>query len=204
MTGTPKTLSSQIAEFCAEISPGEHPRYLEITPEPNSEQNDCFEIVRKKTLLDGGVILFGWSIWEWPSVYLEAEHHAVWQSAEGQPPVDLTPSANPSVTRRLFLPDQSAIYDYENEGIRRDNKRRALNSDRTILELFSMAEARSNFWNGIPGVGPVSLSFAQARKRQEIDGKMALLTQTLAYRYTGRNDPCFCQSGKKFKRCHGA
>jgi preprotein translocase subunit SecA len=36
-------------------------------------------------------------------------------------------------------------------------------------------------------------------------GSVATATRTVADRdKIGRNDPCWCGSGKKFKKCHGA
>jgi hypothetical protein len=59
---------------------------------------------------DGGEILYGWAIWEWPRVFIEAEHHAVW--SKGGCLTDVTPQVPPADTI-LFLPDTERAYDYE-------------------------------------------------------------------------------------------
>lgn len=118
--------------------------------------NDCFECLRQKVARNGGRIQFGWAIWEWPRVYGEAEHHAVYEPSTGPPWVDIAPSALLEIWRRLFLPDNGALYDFENEGTLRDNKRLALGDDSMIKELFAAAERRLAILNNIPGVGAVA------------------------------------------------
>ena len=36
------------------------------------------------------------------------------------------------------------------------------------------------------------------------DNNTEILTQKNQNKKMGRNEPCFCGSGKKFKHCHGA
>ena len=40
------------------------------------------------------------------------------------------------------------------------------------------------------------------RARQRLEAQQPLVKA--AHEDVGRNDPCWCGSGKKFKRCHGA
>src|SRR5260370_21685985 len=115
MTGTPKAISVRIRELCQRINSGVQPIFMSIKPEPSGAASDCFECVRLKVQRYGGRIQFGWVIWEWPLVYIEAEHHAVYEPPTGPPWVDITPSAESEI-RRLFLPDNTAVYDFENEG----------------------------------------------------------------------------------------
>jgi preprotein translocase subunit SecA len=51
----------------------------------------------------------------------------------------------------------------------------------------------------------------QRRKRRELEqarmagaGEMQPVQQVVRGEKVGRNDPCPCGSGKKFKNCHGA
>jgi preprotein translocase subunit SecA len=62
---------------------------------------------------------------------------------------------------------------------------------------------------GVPGVtgGPVGAMAAPAgaqrfQEAQQAGG--ASVQQRVVERKIGRNDPCWCGSGKKFKKCHGA
>ena len=48
------------------------------------------------------------------------------------------------------------------------------------------------FWDDQEQATAVSAEHASAARRLEENEKL------------GRNDPCWCGSGKKFKKCHGA
>jgi hypothetical protein len=154
---------------------------------------------------EGGRIQYGWAIWERPRVYIEAEHHAVYEPPGGLPWLDITPSASPEITRRLFLPDDTAVYDFENEGVLRDNFRLALSDDPIIQKFFAVAAERSAFLNTIPGVNVTVYDVDQQTltRISQIDEQLAELQLALAMKYTPQSAPCFCGSGTKFKRCHG-
>jgi hypothetical protein len=101
-TRTPAAITAAIRHLCQEISPDYEPRFVEISPEPGSKPNECFSNVETKIKDDGGELVYGWAIWEWPRVFVEAEHHAVWRNGGGL--VDVTPHV-PLSERILFLPD---------------------------------------------------------------------------------------------------
>ena len=47
--------------------------------------------------------------------------------------------------------------------------------------------------------GSVATSFAP-----QASGSTSTATAVNEHKDVGRNDPCWCGSGKKFKKCHGA
>src|SRR5260370_23371280 len=100
-TRTPPSLSSSVLEFCRHVNPAGLPVYVTITPMVGCRANDCFGCVKQKVERDGGRVQFGWAIWEWPGVYIEAEHHAVYEGQPGPPWLDITPSALSQVRPRL-------------------------------------------------------------------------------------------------------
>lgn len=110
----PDKLSAQVVDFCLQISSA-NPVYISTTPDPGCEINDCFNCVRQKVVREGGRIQFGWSIWEWPKVYIEAEHHAVYAPPDISELLDITPSAVFD-TRRLFLLDDSRCLQFRKRG----------------------------------------------------------------------------------------
>jgi hypothetical protein len=203
MMQVPSPAAAHVRDLCQKIKAGADPVYIAITPEPGCEVADCFNCIRQKVARDGGRIQFGWALWEWPRVYVEAEHHAVYEPSTGPPWKDITPSALPHISRRLFLPDDTAVYDYANEGIRRENVRIAVAGDPLITELFRLAEERNAILNAIPGVGEVTLEGDTAVRFQHIREQQARVEFQLAMNYTPQNAPCPCGSGQKFKRCHG-
>jgi hypothetical protein len=202
-TGTPTSITSTVLDFCRHVNPAGLPLYVTITPAKGCRANDCFGCVKEKLERDGGRIQFGWAIWEWPGVYIEAEHHAVYDSQTGPPLLDITPSQLSQVRRRLFLPDDNAFYDFENEGVRRDNIRSALTDDVLIQQFFAAASEKSRVWNTVPGVGVVSLDRETCERLERLERDLGRVFYDLAIKYTPRGALCFCDSGKKFKRCHG-
>lgn len=173
---------------------------LEIAPTPQAEPQECFGNVKKAVEQYGGEIVFGWTVWEWPGVYIEAEHHAIWRKPDGTL-VDITPSPDGDKSR-VFVADPSAIYDFENEGCRRENIRKALSKDPIIAEFFRYARLRHQVMNGIHSVGQVQIPIAVANQIAIIERHMSSLIAAIGMRHTRPNDPCYCGSGRKFKKCH--
>lgn len=200
---TPSPNERHIVEFCRSISPQAKPVILPISPEADALPLECFQNVRTKVAKEGGRIVFGWAIWEWPGVYMEAEHHAVYEVPAATEWLDITPSETPGFVNRLFIEDATAIYDFDNEGVRRDNRRRALRNDTLIKEFFQGAEMLTEAMNKLPGVGEIAIPQPVAHYIQHLQMRQAHITMQLAKKYSKRNDPCFCRSGKKFKVCHG-
>jgi len=66
-----------VAALREQILPGGSPVYLRVDPEADCEPMACFAKVRRKVDRDGGRAQFGWAIWIWPRIVIEAEHHAV-------------------------------------------------------------------------------------------------------------------------------
>jgi hypothetical protein len=184
MARTPEAISAQVLDLCRRINPGAAPGYIPVTPEPGCTPNDCFECVRRRVAREGGRIQFGWSIWEWPRVYVEAEHHAVYEPPTGPPWMDVTPSALPEIWRRLFLPDNSAVYHFENEGVLRDNIRLALSDDPLVQEFFAAAEKKLAIVNRIPGMGAVPVDPGTARELEAAERELARITYSLGMKYT--------------------
>jgi hypothetical protein len=201
---TPTAVSPQVKELCSQINPHAQPVYITITPEAGCLPNDCFACVRQKMAHIGGQIRWGWAIWEWPRVFVEAEHHAVYEPPTGPPWIDITPSPFPEIKRRLFLLDEHATYDFENEGVRRYNRRLALGDDALIQEFFAAASEEETIWDSIPGIGAFSIDTKTAARLSAVQNRKEQLVYQLAMKYTPQNAPCFCASGKKFKRCHGS
>ena len=57
---------------------------------------------------------------------------------------------------------------------------------------------------GLAGVGVgASTMPAQQDLRENRGDEAAVPAQRVNGKKIGRNDPCYCGSGKKYKRCHG-
>jgi hypothetical protein len=137
-TITPPEIDETVRKFCLAISPENAPVYVEVVPHGVAKQDECFPNVRNIVRSKGGEIAYGWTIWIWPKVLVEAEHHAVWQKSDGTL-VDITPKAH-AEKQILFLPDPGRIYDFEMER-RLDNVRRAI-ADNEEVRLYISLVAR--------------------------------------------------------------
>jgi hypothetical protein len=159
--------------------------------------------VQQKVERERGRVRYGWALWEWPRVFIEAEHHGVHEAPDGTL-TDLTPSMDedPQVAR-LFLPDDTAVYDFDRPDARRDNIRQALAADPLIDEYLKLPAEITDIMNRTPGQGAVSVEGADAQRLKFIVTRMSHLKRQIAQKYTSQGAPCYCGSGRKFKRCHG-
>lgn len=197
MSGTPERVTPAIASLCRDVSPGHEPIYVDVAPDPEARPSECFPNVRARVARDGGEILYGWVIWEWRRVFIEAEHHAVWLS-EGRM-LDITPHVPPS-TRVLFLPDPDRAYDFVTER-RLQNRRQSLDE---LPMASAWVEAANDLWNYVEASSQGrTINMSEARftaLRDRMAHLQAAIFVALAAS-TKRNDPCFCGGGRKFKVC---
>lgn len=202
-TTTPPTISDHVLDFCRFVEPNSDPLYLAVEPAPQAEVNDCYTAVEEMVRQQGGTVCYGWQIWEWPLVMIEAEFHSVWRDPSGVLH-DITPKI-PPIPRILFLPDPTRQY----EGRQVNNIRRALQDGPEVLEFFTACDTEFEFMNRGARAdqhGQVVLSGQDAREYQQLlRNKASALARLVRSQppAPGRNDLCPCGSGKKFKKCHG-
>ena len=187
-TTTPLIISKQIRDLCEKINPECKPFHIEVNPDKNSIPHECFENVKLRVRKQGGSIQHGWYIWEWPTIYVEAEFHAVWVSPSGEF-VDITPN-DYGVNRILFLPDRDKTF----TGQRVDNVRIALRNDPNIIEFIKNAE---QVFLAVQENDINTLKTLNSRKKELLS-----YLNNLNIKFS-RNDPCFCGSGLKYKKCCG-
>ncbi len=185
-TRTPLAISDKILALCQSISKSESPVYVQCKPEPYAQINECIPAVKKKVKECGGRIRYGWQIWEWPNVLIEAEFHSIWVSPDGQL-LDITPK--PWVVENiLFLPDTDVKY----EGKQINNLRVAIGDNPMINDFISICDAIFRFENK----GEESVLYEWLHE-------MMLLTHNMIKSGLTRNGACPCGSGMKYKACHG-
>jgi preprotein translocase subunit SecA len=98
------------------------------------------------------------------------------------------------------------VYDF-NTDQQRDNVRMPLVDDRRVQEFCNLGSERTAILNSVPGFGQVVLEGEKATRMIYIERRCAAIMLQLQQDYArkvGRNDPCPCNSGKKYKKCHGA
>jgi len=181
MPFVPTAISDEVLAFCDRVAPDTRPEYISITPELDCAEGECFWNVKRQTEREDGRIQFGWSISEWPGVALLAEYHAVYAPPSGQPWRDITPSK--SENRRLFLPDDSAAFDFSDTTTRRDNMFFALKEDPLIREFIIAAENYGAIRKSAPVGKEVQVHIDTAIKLAEAKTEVDRLRKCIAIKY---------------------
>ena len=129
MQATPKEISEEIVVFCREIDPTYKPFFVPVKASDTVRHNFCMTDVPRYARNNGGKVQFGWTIWEAPSLCLQAEFHATWVSPSGEI-IDVTPK--PDGERQiLYLKDSVRVY----ENVLVDNIRKPL-IDNWVMKLW--------------------------------------------------------------------
>jgi len=206
-TTTPPTISDAVLTFCGEITSAAMPEYIQVEPDHTGIHGECFSNVRDRVKSEGGSIVYGWTIWEWPGVLLEAEFHSIWEDRDGAR-IDVTPK--PDGERQiLFLPDRSQEFDFETRQ-RRDNIRKALSQEPDVLEFIELGRRRKQILltNAVsPGISDVDATewlHLEQRIKELAFSLRSRKSAPLKRGKVGRNQSCPCGSKRKFKRCCGA
>ena len=130
---TPTVLSRELLALCAELVAGGAPVNLVRGAPSDARPVDCFETVERRITEQGGSACFGWVLWEWPKLFLEAEFYSVWRDGEGRLH-DVTPRVGPS--HILFVPDPARVFD----GRRVQSVRHALTQDPAVAGFLRACE----------------------------------------------------------------
>ena len=85
--------------------------YVPVVPQSEYLPLYCWFNCRDYQRKNGGKVIFGWAIWHTERNTLLAQHHAVWQSSQGEY-LDVTPNEM-LVDEILFLPDNRVPFDYK-------------------------------------------------------------------------------------------
>ena len=194
-TTTPEKITGQVTSFCERILRGAKPVHVPVRSRFASQPNECFYNVRDAVDSEGGNAVYGWTIWIWPGVLIEAEHHAVWEQANGAL-IDVTPKDD-GEKRVLFLRDDRNLFDFEKVR-RRDNIRHALSSG-SVVRNFIDANAALDAYYTANSVGrQITLHAEEARPLaiRALNAQYALYDAFLK-----PSDLCTCGSGRQVRRC---
>jgi SEC-C motif len=204
MSRAPSTVTPKILEL-ARLATGQDvdPVYVASRPEPGADTLDSFAIVDGVVAERGGSRVTGWGLLE-QDWFLEAELRYVWRSPSGEL-IDVTPPPFP-MSGSLFVEDAGR----DDDGRQVDSVRMATTDHPAVSELLAAYAAQFELYNRGDRAdehGEIHLSDAENIEHQEILARGNRALRDLA-RATppppGRNDPCSCGSGLKYKKCHGA
>ncbi|GJE60980.1 hypothetical protein [Methylobacterium trifolii] len=144
----------------------------------------------------------GWSIWEWPSIFVEAKHRAVYAPPGDAAWIDVTPAPD-GETRRVFLPDDTTTYDFDAETVGREPPHAAGDRSARGSAVFALAAPENRIRAAIPGIGEVSVPVRVAVELQCLSDAKALVIRKIGLKCMHQHQPCFWGSDEKFKRCCG-
>jgi hypothetical protein len=114
---TPKAISGAVETLSTSL--GGTAQFVPVRQDQYGLFGWCSDGVLEKIKHDGGSIRFGWTIWDWPGVFLTAEFHAVWISPNMEL-VDITPKPQ-GESQIVFVADESypADFDFDKRPINR-------------------------------------------------------------------------------------
>lgn len=206
-TCVPTSITPELLRLSRSINAA-RPVWVQVVPDGTAQPRECFPNVRQRVKRDGGRIVYGWALWECRPIFVEAEHHAVYEASAGSEWLDVTPHM-PTISNVLFLPDETAVYDFGTTR-QRDNIRQSTVHDPLVSQLLNLYSNRTEILNQVPAIGgAVTLTGADAQDMTATLSQIKDLCEILARKYQaipkklGRNDACPCGSGAKFKRCCG-
>lgn len=195
---------------------------VKVSAPGSTLERNCYINVRDRVEKDGGRMQLGWAVWQHSNIFIEAEPHAIYDPGDGNPWIDCTPHIMPDGGKAweiLFIPNDNGTYDFDTTDLP-DNVRIPLVDDPRVQRALELFSEKTALMNSVPAID-VYLPQDVARKVLKIQMQAdALLTEVMQpqppdYGLTlfaqaeeppgkvGRNDPCPCRSGKKFKKCHG-
>jgi len=186
---TPIRITNEILAMCSEIDATTTPIYVPVVPALGVRHGYCLTDVPLFVEKNGGKVQFGWTIWECPKVALETEFHACWINPENEI-IDIVPKRDGETTI-LFLPDRRRIYEHKpvlgTQKVLFDNEytRRWLMTAQKKSEIIA-----KHFSNDEVD------ALAAEREFREWISSLHFGSPKI-----GRNDPCPCGSGKKYKKC---
>lgn len=194
----PKDLFPYVIEFTKSISPDNNPFFIKITNNPSGIIKECVKNVENYIKLHKGEKVFGWKIWEWYGIMIEAEFHTIWRSPSGELQ-DITPEEQ-LFERVLFL--QDATLNYKEEQI--DNIRKPLNDNPDVKKYIKAHQSLFEFMNrGERALmhGEVEFSDKEMKEYMNLQLNISKLGMLVDNSVPERNDLCRCGSGMKAKKC---
>jgi|GEM_PF-2512305 len=150
---TPSDISDDILALCSDLTGG-RPQYIPVINDQYGLYRWCVDGVKEKISNDGGELVFGWTIWEWPNVLVNAGYHAIWKDSD-QKLFDITPKPQDE-KEILFLLDESKDQDFDFD-----------QRPRSVLQKIYKTPYTDDFYQQkIKGMKASQLAYEEKRARQ--------------------------------------
>lgn len=194
-TVTPSRIGPELRGLLGRLGVPSDPVRLAVRPLDHCRPLECFANATRCVALHGGSVQHGWRLWEWPTVLVEAEFHAVWRRPDGALQ-DVTPAPD-GECEILFVADPERVY----SGVRVDNVRVAVCAGAVVRDYIRVSEIMAEMVAAAPPA-PVPGAVAVPREYADLLDFKALLEHMLEHALT-EHQPCGCGSGIKYRKCHG-
>jgi hypothetical protein len=176
---------------------GATPQVITISTEAGAKPLRCFWNVRERVAKSGGEIVFGWALFEWPHLFWEAQHHAVWKRPDEQL-VDITPPAAGGTESTLFVQDDDLVFDFEWQRV--EETRRFPLADWQELRGYStyaplIHQRRELVAPELQQSDRLLINFLNCERSYK-EALLVRLANVLSH-----EEPCFCGSGSEFGGC---
>src|SRR5205085_1657741 len=107
---SPRAIDEFVYSFAKTLSP-EGAVLVPVFKDKYGLYGWCSDGVHERIRHEGGSNRYGWTIWEWPRVWLTAEFHAVWVDSNGSHH-DITPKPH-GEKAIVFVPDGKYPADFD-------------------------------------------------------------------------------------------
>lgn len=197
---TPLKINNLVQKFCREIVPDSFPQFIKVDVWEKSEPLDCYNNVKKYCSKFGGEVVYGWMILIWPSVFIEAQFHAVWRDNSANL-LDITDNVG-HFEKILFLEDRNRIY----EGKQVNNKRKALRKTNLINNYFRLADFVFGIMNEgelAEKTGKIKIDSKKYKSLVEARKIQAEIEDVFINPEKFEGKLCPCGSEIKFEKCCG-
>jgi hypothetical protein len=170
---TPAKITGQILSFCAHHE-FQRPEYVKVEPVAGAEIDQCFFNVDEHVKNTDGKATNGWTIWIWPKVFIEAEHHCVWEKDDGELQ-DITPKRDGEETI-LFVRDRNAVFDWSGRTTK-INKKRNISGKKFVSKYLTLTSQRQKIISENSSfVGRDRMSNIDPIALYEIEGELSKLS----------------------------
>lgn len=199
LTQLPSEVTPEIQRACVRIGLADHPRFIDISPDPSAKVNKCIFNVLTAASAGRGTAVVGWKIHAWPQVLVEFVGHAVLRTDVGL--VCITPDGY-GEAKVLFVPDARIEFNPSDPMARMPARRVACTDHEDVAAFIRTQEQMDAIRMAYPPQSGYFLVTGPAAARlQGLERAQRRAFRDIALRTVGHNAPCICDSGRPFKKC---